>query len=113
LGIALLAAVIPFTPVSGALGFDRLPPIYFVILAGFVIAYLLLVEVVKWRFYAGLHVGEPVGTKEPEIRRIDRRASWFDRRTPGEPTRNRKRRTLVVRAAQWIDRRRRRGGGAR
>ena len=49
--IVALAALIPFTPLGRLLGFVAPPPLFFVILAGMVIVYLLLVEMAKQWFY--------------------------------------------------------------
>ena len=46
--VALAAAVlVPVGPLGNLLGFAGLPPIFWVLLAGIVAAYLALVEVVK------------------------------------------------------------------
>jgi Mg2+-importing ATPase len=82
LGMALVGAILPSTPLASALGFARLPAIYFFILLGFIVAYLFVVEVAKWRFYAGIHAGEPLGRRDKHQRRIDRRASRFSHRLP-------------------------------
>ena len=49
---ALIGAVLPFTPLAGFLGFATLPVSFFLILLGMIATYLLLVEIVKRRFYA-------------------------------------------------------------
>ncbi len=48
---ALAAAVlVPLSPFGPALGFEALPPIFWLLLAVLVVAYLALVELVKRRF---------------------------------------------------------------
>ncbi len=47
-GVALL---LPFSPLAGAFSFVRLPPVFFVILAGLVAAYFMLAEALKQWFY--------------------------------------------------------------
>lgn len=47
--IVLIGFVLPYTPLAGPLGFTPLPPLYFLFLAGMVIIYLLLVQLVKQR----------------------------------------------------------------
>ncbi|HEV2238879.1 MAG TPA: cation transporting ATPase C-terminal domain-containing protein, partial [Ktedonobacterales bacterium] len=47
IAIVLLGALLPYTPLAGALGFTPLPPIYFLFLFGTIVTYLLLVEVGK------------------------------------------------------------------
>jgi P-type Mg2+ transporter len=49
--VVALAVLLPFTPLSGFLGFVAPPPLFFLVLAGMVILYLLLVEQVKQWFY--------------------------------------------------------------
>ena len=43
--------VLPFTPAASWLGFTLLPPLFFAFLVVMIITYLMLVEVVKRRFY--------------------------------------------------------------
>jgi P-type Mg2+ transporter len=47
--IVAVGCVLPYTPLAGPLGFTPLPILYFLFLAGMVVSYLLLVEVVKRR----------------------------------------------------------------
>lgn len=47
LAIVLLGALLPFTPLASDLGFTSLPALYFLILIGMTLTYLLLVEVGK------------------------------------------------------------------
>lgn len=60
LGTVGAALVLPFTPLAAMLGFTPLPPGYFGLLAGLIVIYLTLVEVVKRWFYRRLavHTGE-------------------------------------------------------
>lgn len=51
IGVVLLTCLIPFTPLASALGFEPLPPLFFAILAGMVLSYLILLEIVKRLFY--------------------------------------------------------------
>jgi Mg2+-importing ATPase len=48
---AAVGALLPFTPAAPWLGFTPLPPLFFAVLLGMVVAYLGLVEVVKRWFY--------------------------------------------------------------
>jgi P-type Mg2+ transporter len=52
IGCAAIGAILPFTPLAHVLGFASLPLTFFLILLGMVLAYLVLVELVKARFYA-------------------------------------------------------------
>ena len=49
--VAALAILLPFTPLAGFLGFVAPPPLFFLVLAGMVILYLVIVEQVKQWFY--------------------------------------------------------------
>jgi len=51
LGVVGVALVVPFTPLGRLFGFVRLPLTFYVVLAGLVVLYLGLVEVIKRRFY--------------------------------------------------------------
>lgn len=51
LGIVGAAMVLPFTPLAAMLGFTPLPPEFFGLLAGLMVVYLTLVEIVKRWFY--------------------------------------------------------------
>jgi Mg2+-importing ATPase len=48
---AAVGALLPFTPLAPWLGFTPLPPLFFGFLLGMVVAYLVLMEVVKRWFY--------------------------------------------------------------
>ncbi len=54
LAVVAAAAALPFTPLSGALGFVQPPPLFFLILAGMVLCYLCAVEVIKRWFFRHL-----------------------------------------------------------
>jgi Mg2+-importing ATPase len=49
--IVAVACILPFTPVGSLFGFTPLPASFFVVLAGLVIGYLVIVELVKRWFY--------------------------------------------------------------
>jgi Mg2+-importing ATPase len=59
--VVVIGAVIPQSPLNDALGFAALPFTFFAMLVGFVVAYLLCVEVAKYAFYK---VDRPV-TRRP------------------------------------------------
>jgi Mg2+-importing ATPase len=46
-----IACILPFTPIGSLFGFIPLPASFFVVLAGLVISYLIIVELVKRWFY--------------------------------------------------------------
>jgi Mg2+-importing ATPase len=54
LAVVAVAALLPYTPLGARLGFVPVPGLFFVILAGMVVTYLALVQVVKTRFYRRL-----------------------------------------------------------
>jgi P-type Mg2+ transporter len=76
---ALIGAVLPFTPLAGFLRFATLPVSFFLILLGMIATYLLLVEIVKRRFYAvQAHPRRPPATHQGRRQRcIQRRAARF------------------------------------
>jgi P-type Mg2+ transporter len=43
----VVGCVLPYTPLAGPLGFTPLPALYFLFLAGMVVSYLFLVELIK------------------------------------------------------------------
>jgi Mg2+-importing ATPase len=49
--IVAIACILPFTPIGSLFGFVPLPASFFVVLAGLVISYLIIVELVKRWFY--------------------------------------------------------------
>ncbi len=76
---ALVGAVLPFTPAADFLGFTALPLRFFLILVGMIGSYLVLVEIVKSRFYATQpHPRKAPTTSEEHHRRtVHRRAARF------------------------------------
>lgn len=87
-GAAVVGAVLPYTGLAHLLGFTPLPTLFFLLLFAMVVAYLILVEVAKTRFYRTPH---PHGTPPPtsaadrQERRIRRRASRFIRHPTPRP----------------------------
>ena len=49
--VVACAIALPFTPLAAYLGFEPLPPLFFLVLTGMVIIYLLIVEQVKQWFF--------------------------------------------------------------
>jgi Mg2+-importing ATPase len=49
--VVALATVLPFTSLGAQLGFVPVPRLFFLILAGMVVAYLAMVQWVKAQFY--------------------------------------------------------------
>jgi Mg2+-importing ATPase len=79
---ACVGALLPLTPLAGPLGFTALPIAFFAILVGMIAAYLVLVEVVKRRFYAGWVPGPrpPRPHHARRAHRVHRRAARFRHR---------------------------------
>jgi Mg2+-importing ATPase len=78
---ATIGALLPFTPLASALGFAALPLAFFLILLGMIGCYLVLVELVKARFYAmheRPHRQRPTA-EEKRHHHIRRRARRFTR----------------------------------
>ena len=51
IGVVALTLLLPFTPLAAVFEFAALPPLFYAVLAGFVVAYMFLVELMKWWFY--------------------------------------------------------------
>ena len=49
--VVLATVALPFTPLAGVLGFERLPAVFFLYIAGIVLLYVASAEVVKGIFY--------------------------------------------------------------
>jgi P-type Mg2+ transporter len=83
---ASIGAILPFTPVAHVLGFASLPLAFFLILLATIAAYLVLVELVKARFYAAQDRTGPAAPthEQPHHRHIHRRARRFTLHTPPE-----------------------------
>ena len=76
---ASVGALLPITPLAPALGFTPLPIAFFAILVAMIAAYLMLVEVVKRRFYATQPPAHRP-RRSPHVRhvhRVHRRAARF------------------------------------
>jgi Mg2+-importing ATPase len=86
---ALIGAALPFTALHHVLGFTALPLAFFLILVGMIMAYLVLVELAKTRFYAvrATPVERPTTRRQRFERRVVRRAAPFTRHIVSEPGR--------------------------
>jgi P-type Mg2+ transporter len=78
---AALGAILPYTPLAHVLGFSPLPLRFFLILVGMIVAYLVLVELVKIPFYRwqGRPQPAPRTREERHARFVRRRARRFAR----------------------------------
>jgi P-type Mg2+ transporter len=70
---AVIGAVLPFSPLAHVLGFSTLPAAFFLILVGMILTYLVLVELVKARFF-GAHA-HPTKVQATHQQRVDRRVA--------------------------------------
>ncbi|MEI4278864.1 magnesium-translocating P-type ATPase [Klenkia terrae] len=75
-GVVAVGAVLPATPLARSLGFTPLPAVYYLVLVGFVVGYLLLIEVGKAAFYATASRATAVRPRDPH-RHLRRRAARF------------------------------------
>jgi Mg2+-importing ATPase len=76
LGVVTAGAVLPATPLAHALGFQPLPALFFLALAGMVVAYLALIEAGKRWFYRA--APGPAGPRQRAPgHRVHRRAARF------------------------------------
>ncbi|GAA2746962.1 magnesium-translocating P-type ATPase [Terrabacter aerolatus] len=82
LGVVLVGAVLPATPLAAALGFAPLPGGFFAALGVMVVAYLVLVEVGKRWFYRAAGAQPPVGPTDLGQRFVRRRAARFSIAAP-------------------------------
>ena len=90
-GVITVGALLPYSPVAHDLGFVALPADFFLVLAGMVAFYLILVELVKRRFFERVP-GPAHPARPPEVRRerrIRRRARRWERHEPRRPSRTR------------------------
>jgi Mg2+-importing ATPase len=76
---AVIGAALPFSPLADVLGFASLPLAFFLILLGMIGAYIVLVELVKARFYAvqGRPKAARPSVEQRRHRHIRRRARRF------------------------------------
>jgi Mg2+-importing ATPase len=89
LAVITIGAVLPYSPFAHDLGFTALPADFFAVLVGMVALYLLLVEMVKRRFFE--HVPAPARPHRPSERRrehrLRRRGSRWVHHEPTHQTR--------------------------
>jgi len=77
LGVVLVGALLPATPLAQTLGFQPLPGGFFAALAVMVVAYLGLVEIGKRLFYRASRTASPVRRRYSRLHHLRRRAAYF------------------------------------
>lgn len=83
LTVVAVGVVLTISPLARTLGFTPLPWQFFAVLGGFVVCYLILVEVAKLMFYAEpMHLAGPPLRTRGHAHRIRRRAARFHQFTP-------------------------------
>jgi len=87
LGVIIIGAALPYSPLSHALGFTALPATFFAVLIGMVALYLFLVELAKRPFFE--HMPGPAHPQRPpelrRERRLRRRATRWIHHQPHQP----------------------------
>jgi Mg2+-importing ATPase len=78
LGVVVVGAVLPATPLAHALGFTPLPTTFFAALLGMIVAYLILVEIGKHVFYGAPRASSP--PRRSGDHHLRRRAAYFTSR---------------------------------
>jgi P-type Mg2+ transporter len=79
LGVATVGAVLPATPMAHALGFAPLPPLFFAVLIGMIVGYLVLIEIGKRVFYGASQTVAEERPRYSQQRHLLRRAAYFSR----------------------------------
>jgi Mg2+-importing ATPase len=81
--VALLGAILPFTPLASLFGFTPLPAAFMGILLVMIVTYLLLVDLGKRLFFRAERKGAPVATRRPpQQRRIHRLSTRWTHPAP-------------------------------
>ncbi|WP_309620271.1 cation transporting ATPase C-terminal domain-containing protein, partial [Salinibacterium sp.] len=85
-GVVAIGVWLPYSPVSGVLGFQALPVPFFLALVGMIVTYLVLIELAKKWFFSR-PAQQLVATTEPQHERkyhhhVNRRASRFTSVSP-------------------------------
>lgn len=88
LAVVAVGALIPQSPVNDTLGFAPLPAAFFAVLAGFVVAYLVAVEVAKYFFYETAVTTTTGSLRRGRAHRVQRIASrWSHHQRLPAPSR--------------------------
>jgi len=84
--VVAIGALLPQSPMAHALGFAPLPPAFFGVLTGFVVAYLVCVEAAKYVFYRNIATTMRAPLRRSRAHRINRLAArWSHHGTLPRP----------------------------
>ncbi|MGO4691805.1 magnesium-translocating P-type ATPase [Glaciibacter sp. 2TAF33] len=85
LAVVAIGVYLPLSPLAGILGFDPLPPVFFLTLVGLVVPYLVLVEIAKSWFFSRA-AQRPAVPRAPRgtVHHISRRAARFSAPVPAK-----------------------------
>ncbi len=81
-GVVIVGMVIPQSPLNATLGFAPLPLSFFAVLAGFVLVYLVTVEVAKYFFFRDHHTTMARSLQRTHAHRVHRIAARWTRHQP-------------------------------
>ena len=77
-----LGALVPQSPLHGSLGFLPLPPVFFAVLVGFVVVYLVSVDVAKYVFYRTAEPTTHRSLRRGPTHRVHRHAARWSHHRP-------------------------------
>ncbi len=77
LGVVVIGALLPATPLANSLGFHPLPLGFFAALVLMVMCYLVLIEIAKMLFYRTSQTSPPVSQQKDRRHHVERRAARF------------------------------------
>ena len=81
LGVVLIGALLPYSPLSALLGFSPLPAPFFLALVAMILGYLVLVETAKVWYFRKLSAPVPTVRRRGLTTRVLRRAARFTERS--------------------------------
>jgi Mg2+-importing ATPase len=86
-GVVIVGTLIPQSPLNDTLGFAPLPLAFFAVLVGFVIGYLVTVEIAKWFFFRTQRTTTARSLQRTHAHRIHRIAArWSQGELPPRPS---------------------------
>ncbi|MFD0332104.1 cation transporting ATPase C-terminal domain-containing protein [Streptacidiphilus monticola] len=85
LAVVAVGVALPLSPAAHTLGFQPLPPAFFLALTVMTLAYLALIETVKRYFFRHVPTTSAPRTHRTHVHRVQRRAARFSRPEPLAP----------------------------